>query len=195
MRSNGLWAPALRRYPRGRAALNKRGWPDCRDSIKGVSLAPLRLRCKHGSCATLSKTRGDGSTDWSCRKLAQELGISKTTVQRVLAQAKLRPHRLDRYMASNDPDFEQKAADIIGLYMNPPQQAAVFCVDEKTALQALDRLDPVLYCRCPPAEPSGMGLSTTATARCRYTRHSMSRPAGWKAKRPSAMPAPTSLRS
>ena len=86
----------------------------------------------------------DGSTHWSCRKLAEQLGISKTTVQRVLAQAKLRPHRLDRYMASNDPEFERKAADIIGLYMNPPQHAAVFCVDEKTAIQALDRLDPVL---------------------------------------------------
>jgi hypothetical protein len=47
-------------------------------------------------------------------------------------------------MASNDPDFEAKAADIIGLYLNPPQHAAVFCVDEKTAIQALDRLDPVL---------------------------------------------------
>ena len=47
-------------------------------------------------------------------------------------------------MASNDPHFEEKAADIIGLYMNPPQHAAVFCVDEKTAIQALDRLDPVL---------------------------------------------------
>jgi transposase len=86
----------------------------------------------------------DGSTHWSCRKLANELGISKTTVQRVLVQAKLRPHRLDRYMASKDPDFEHKAADIIGLYISPPQHAAVFCVDEKTAIQALDRLDPVL---------------------------------------------------
>jgi hypothetical protein len=47
-------------------------------------------------------------------------------------------------MASNDPDFEKKAADIIGLYLNPPQQAAVFCIDEKSAIQALDRLDPVL---------------------------------------------------
>src|SRR5215831_13735323 len=47
-------------------------------------------------------------------------------------------------MASNDPDFECKAADIIGLYMKPPQHAAVFCVDEKTAIQALDRLDPML---------------------------------------------------
>jgi transposase len=86
----------------------------------------------------------DGSTHWSCRKLAEELGISKSTVQRVLAQANLRPHRLERYMASNDPEFERKAADIIGLYLNPPQHAAVFCVDEKTAIQALDRLDPVL---------------------------------------------------
>ena len=86
----------------------------------------------------------DGSTHWSCRKLAEELGISKSTVQRVLAQAHLRPHRLERYMASNDPEFERKAADIIGLYLNPPQHAAVFCVDEKTAIQALDRLDPVL---------------------------------------------------
>lgn len=86
----------------------------------------------------------DGSAHWSCRKLAAELGLSKSTVQRILAQAKLRPHRLERYMASNDPEFEQKAADIIGLYMNPPQHGAVFCVDEKTAIQALDRLDPVL---------------------------------------------------
>jgi transposase len=90
------------------------------------------------------KKPSDGSTHWSCRKLSEELGVSKSTVQRILAQAKLQPHRLDRYMASNDPEFEAKAADIIGLYMNPPQHAAVFCVDEKTAIQALDRLDPVL---------------------------------------------------
>ena len=87
---------------------------------------------------------GDGSTHWSCRKLASELALSKSTVQRILAQAQLKPHRLERYMASNDPAFESKAADIIGLYLHPPQHAAVFCLDEKTAIQALDRLDPVL---------------------------------------------------
>jgi transposase len=65
-------------------------------------------------------------------------------VARVWKRARLQPHRIERYIASNDPDFETKAADIIGLYMNPPQHAAVFCVDEKTAIQALDRLDPVL---------------------------------------------------
>jgi transposase len=86
----------------------------------------------------------DGSTHWSCRKMAAETGLSKSTVHRIWKQARVKPHRLERYMASDDPQFEQKAADIIGLYMDPPQHAAVFCVDEKTAIQALDRLDPVL---------------------------------------------------
>lgn len=90
------------------------------------------------------KKPSDGSTHWSCRKLARQLKVSKDTVQRILHQAGLKPHRLKRYMASNDPDFERKAADLIGLYLNPPQHAAVFCVDEKSAIQALDRLDPVL---------------------------------------------------
>jgi cytochrome oxidase assembly protein ShyY1 len=86
----------------------------------------------------------DGSTHWSTRKLAAELGTNHTRVARVLAKAGLQPHRLRRYMASDDPDFETKAADIIGLYLKPPVNAAVFCVDEKSAIQALDRLDPVL---------------------------------------------------
>src|SRR5438105_8144349 len=95
----------------------------------------------------LSATRknpSDGSTHWSCRKLAAALGVSKDAVHRVWKEAGIKPHRLERYMASDDPDFETKAADIIGLYLRPPQHAAVFCVDEKTAIQALDRLDPVL---------------------------------------------------
>jgi transposase len=86
----------------------------------------------------------DGSTHWSVRKLARELHITKDTVHRVWRKAGVKPHRLERYMASDDPNFEPKAADIIGLYLNPPQHAAVFCVDEKSAIQALDRLDPVL---------------------------------------------------
>ena len=86
----------------------------------------------------------DGSTHWSSRKLAQHLAISHMMVARVWQRAGFKPHRIERYMASDDPDFETKAADIIGLYVKPPQHAAVFCVDEKTAIQALDRLDPVL---------------------------------------------------
>ena len=105
-----------------------------------VLTAALRARILS---ATRKKPR-DGSTHWSCRKLAAALGVSKDAVHRTWKEAGLKPHRLERYMASDDPDFESKAADIIGLYMNPPRHAAVFCVDEKTAIQALDRLDPVL---------------------------------------------------
>src|SRR5712691_7876121 len=86
----------------------------------------------------------DGSTHWSTRRLAKHLGVDHMLVARVWARAGIKPHRIERYMRSTDPDFEAKAADVIGLYLNPPQHAAVFCLDEKTAIQALDRLDPVL---------------------------------------------------
>src|SRR4029077_14188704 len=72
------------------------------------------------------------------------LGISHMRVARVWAKAGLQPSRRRHYMANDDPAFESKAADIIGLYLRPPAHAAVFCVDEKSAIQALDRLDPVL---------------------------------------------------
>ena len=94
--------------------------------------------------AWTQKKPGDGSTHWSSRKLGAALGVSHMMVARVWDKHGLKPHRLERYMASNDPKFEAKAADIIGLYLNPPSHAVVFCVDEKTAIQALDRLDPVL---------------------------------------------------
>jgi hypothetical protein len=69
---------------------------------------------------------------------------------------------------ANDPYFERKAADIIGLYLNPPQHAAVFCVDEKTAIQALT--DAIPYCRCPQAARNAMVSSIAGTARSRCTR-------------------------
>ena len=95
---------------------------------------------------TTKQKPADGSTHWSTRKLAAELGgdISHTTVARIWAKHGIKPHRLEGYLASNAPDFEAKAADVIGLYLNPPQHAAVFSVDEKTAIQAPDRKDPVL---------------------------------------------------
>src|SRR3954470_3672148 len=96
----------------------------------------------------LAKTREqppDGSTQWSTRSLANALKLkTHTYVQRTWERAGLKPHRIERYMRSTDPEFETKAADVIGLYMAPPQHAAVFCLDEKTAIQALDRIDPIL---------------------------------------------------
>jgi hypothetical protein len=118
--------------------------------------------------AAIQEGPKDGSTHWSCRKLAGRFHVGKDTIQRILAQADVRPHRLERYMASDDPDFETKAADVIGLYLTPPQHAAVFCVDEKTAIQALDRLDPVLPLSPGRLEPHG--LSIDATEHCLCTR-------------------------
>jgi len=110
----------------------------------GQSASVLTPSLRARILSAMRKKPGDGSTHWSCRKLAAVLGVSKDVVHRTWKEAGLRPHRLERYMASDDPDFECKAADIIGLYMNPPRHAAVFCVDEKTAIQALGRLDSVL---------------------------------------------------
>ena len=86
----------------------------------------------------------DGTTHWSTRRLARGLKVSHSMVARVWQRAGVQPHRMRRYRASDDPDFETKAADIIGLYSKPPAHAAVFSRDEKSAIQALDRLDPVL---------------------------------------------------
>jgi transposase len=85
-----------------------------------------------------------GATHWSTRSLGRKLGVQHTIIARAWQDAGLQPHRLERYMRSTDPDFEMKAADVIGLYLDPPQHAVVLCVDEKTAIQALDRIDPLL---------------------------------------------------
>src|SRR5215471_16326531 len=111
-----------------------------RGRVAGKAAMKLEARI----LARTQRKPSDGSTHWSTRKLARELATDHMRVARVWKRARIQPHRLERYIASNDPDFETKAADIIGLYMSPPQHAAVFCVDEKTAIQALDRLDPVL---------------------------------------------------
>jgi len=109
--------------------------------------AEYRRRTAQTEARILELTRcglNDGSTHWSSYRLAKELGTSQSTISRIWRQFGLQPHRSRSYMTSDDPEFEEKAADIIGLYLKPPVHAAVFCVDEKSATQALDRLDPVL---------------------------------------------------
>jgi transposase len=113
---------------------------------------------------TLKHKPKDGSTHWSSRKLAAELGdVSFSTVQRIWRKRGVQPHRLQRHLVSNDPDFEAKAADVIGLYLNPPAHAAVFCVDEKTAIQALDRKDRILPLAPGRAESHGFEYKRNGT--------------------------------
>ena len=112
---------------------------------------------------TLKRLPKDGSTHWSSRKLAGELGITFMDVQRIWRRHDLKPHRLEGHMVSNDPDFETKAADVIGLYLNPPANASVFCVDEKTAIQALDRKDRMLPLSPGRAESHGFEYKRNGT--------------------------------
>lgn len=80
-----------------------------------------------------------GETHWSTRALGQELGVSHSTVHRVWTELGLKPHRVDTFKVSNDPAFDDKVIDVVGLYMNPPHQAVVLAMDEKSSVQALDR--------------------------------------------------------
>lgn len=153
-------APTISRWKKRFLEQGLDGFETHRPGQPPAKLTP-RLRARI-LAATRRKPR-DGSTHWSCRKLAAELGVSKTMVHKVWQEAGLKPHRLERYMASNDPDFERKAADIIGLYLDPPRNAAVFCVDEKTAIQALDRRDRVLPLSPGRAERHGFEYKRNGT--------------------------------
>src|SRR5579864_8007671 len=84
---------------------------------------------------------------WTVRTLAAELGLPSSTVHAMLVAAKLQPHRIRTFTFSPDPDFESKLLDIVGLYLHPPENALVLCVDEKPSIQALDRTQPLLPLR------------------------------------------------
>jgi transposase len=81
---------------------------------------------------------------WTVRTLADELDLPASTVHAMLVASKLQPHRIRTFNFSPDPDFEAKLLDIVGLYLNPPENALVLCVDEKPGIQALDRTQPLL---------------------------------------------------
>jgi transposase len=110
--------------------------------------------------ATLETTPTD-ATHWSTRGLARQLGMSQSAISRIWRAFGLKPHLVDTFKLSTDPQFIDKVRDIVGLYLNPPQAALVLCVDEKTGVQALDRTAPVL-----PLLP---GVPQRATHD--YTRH------------------------
>ena len=93
--------------------------------------------------ATL-QTKPAGMTQWSCRQMAKAQGVSKSTVSNIWRSHQVKPHRVKRFKLSRDPRFLEKLTDVVGLYLNPPQQAMVICVDEKSQIQALDRTQPGL---------------------------------------------------
>ncbi len=107
------------------------------------------------------KTKPKDGTHWTCRSIAAETKLSKSTVQRVWKAFGLQPHRQKHFKISTDPFFVEKVRDIVGLYLNPPDHAVVLCVDEKSQIQALDRTQPTL--------PLGLGYVEGVTHG--YVRH------------------------
>ena len=96
---------------------------------------------------TTLKTRPPDATHGSVRTLAQHLGVTRTLVHGVWQRYDVQPHRVERFKLSNDPKFEEKVRDVVGLYVDPPDRALVLCVDEKSQIQALDRTAPILPLR------------------------------------------------
>ena len=90
------------------------------------------------------ETTPPGQTHWSCRTMAKAQGVSPATVQRIWSARGLKPHLVKTFKLSNDPRFEEKLIDVVGLYLNPPDNAVVLCMDEKSSVQALDRTQPSL---------------------------------------------------
>jgi transposase len=123
--------------------------------IEGIRTSKQRQRSRRALTAELEqkildltlKTRPANATHWSVRVLAAQLGVSRMLVQRVWQRHQIQPHRVEKFKISNDPKFEDKVRDVVGLYLDPPDRTLVLCVDEKSQIQALDRTAPLLPLR------------------------------------------------
>lgn len=147
----GKWRTRFLR--RGLAGLYDEPRPGGPRSVTDEQVASLLRR-------TL-QTKPKDATHWSCRSIAAETKLSKSTVNRIWRAFGIQPHRQKHFKLSTDPFFVEKVRDIVGLYLNPPDKAMVLCVDEKSQIQALDRTQPLL--------PLGLGYVEGVTHD--YVRH------------------------
>jgi putative transposase len=147
----GLWRERF--LAQGLMGLYNELQPGAPRSIKDEQIQTLMHR-------TLQSKPEDG-THWSCRSMASVTNLSKSTVQRLWSAFGVQPHRQKHFKLSTDPFFVEKVRDIVGLYLSPPDNAMVLCVDEKAQIQALDRTQPML--------PLGLGYVEGVTHD--YVRH------------------------
>ncbi len=111
----------------------------------GRGRKPVLSQAKIDEIVELTRnSKPNGETHWSCRTMAKRVGVSPATVQRIWSARGLKPHLVKTFKLSNDPRFEEKLIDVVGLYMDPPENAIVLCMDEKSSVQALDRTQPSL---------------------------------------------------
>ena len=147
----GKWRNRFLRQ--GLAGLYDEPRPGGPRSISDEQVALLIRRTLH--------TKPKDGTHWTCRSIAAETKLSKSTVNRIWRAFGIQPHRQKHFKLSTDPFFVEKVRDIVGLYLNPPDKAMVLCVDEKSQIQALDRTQPLL--------PLGLGYVEGVTHD--YVRH------------------------
>jgi len=110
-------------------------------------LAPIPLKVEQEIYRIVSQEKPVDATHWSSRMLAKRVGISHTKVHQILQKHGLKPHLVKRFRTSNDPNFVEKLEDIVGLYLNPPENSLILCLDEKSQIQALERMQPILPLR------------------------------------------------
>lgn len=115
-----------------------------RDKTRPSRIPPLSEATRLAVIAKTANETPSDATHWSRETMAAQMGISASSVGRIWREAGLKPHLVKRFKISNDPEFEAKVSDVVGLYMNPPDRALVLCVDEKSQIQALDRTQPGL---------------------------------------------------
>ncbi len=115
-----------------------------RDKSRPPGKPPLSLAIKTLVLTKTMRETPPNATHWSVRSMARAVGISHTSVQNIWRAHGLKPHLVDSFKVSNDPAFAEKVEDVVGLYLDPPDKAVVFSVDEKSQIQALDRSQPGL---------------------------------------------------
>jgi transposase len=174
MRATGKSKPCVWRWQERYASEGVDGL--LRDKTRPSGRKPLPEKVKLKVLAKTANETPPNATHWSVRTMAKAVGISHTSVQRIWAEAGLKPHLVAKFKVSNDPLFEEKVTDVVGLYMNPPDRALVLCVDEKSQIQALDRTQPGL--------PLEKGRAATMTHDYKRYYRRMSAPASHQGVRP-----------
>jgi len=139
---SGLSRPIVNKW---RQRFRKLGIEGLKDSPRPGKPARISAEQKAKVIQLACEKPGKGYTNWSQQRIGDEVGISQSRVHQILKEADLKPHKTEYWCGkSPDPEFEEKMINIVGLYMNPPENALVLCVDEKTQMQALDRTQPEL---------------------------------------------------
>ena len=114
------------------------------DKTRKPGKEPVSQETKNEICRLVCNEKPKDETHWSTRTLAKRVGISHMSVNTILQELDLQPHKVTKRNYSNDPDFKAKLKDVVGLYLKPPKNAIILCIDEKTQIQALEREQPIL---------------------------------------------------